>query len=106
MAQRCREFQRKRQEKYSRPRPLCSFEGEGHDVRKHLISIHDHIIKEDDQKTAAGRSVRLDLTLVNLKHVQGEDRRLAYEQICKNKLSSSGRRVAGCAVAGVHTVPL
>ena len=81
MAQKSREFQRKRRDRYSQPCPLCSFEGEGHDVRKQLSSINDHIINDDDQQTALGRSARLDLTLANLKHVHGEERRLAYEQI-------------------------
>ena len=57
---------------YCRTCPLCGFEGEGHDVRKYLFSIHDHIIKEDDLLPAVGRGSRLDLTLANLKHVQGE----------------------------------
>ena len=39
MAKIFREHQRKR-----RPCPLRSFEGEGRHFRKHLISIHDHII--------------------------------------------------------------
>ena len=81
-------------------RPLCSFDGEGHDVRKHLTSIHDHI-NEDDQQTTVGRSARLDLTFANFKHVQGEERRLAYEHICKKKSSSSRRWVADCAAARV-----
>ena len=97
MVQRSREFQRKRRERDSWPCPLFSFEGRRDDVRKHLISI----IKEEDQRTAVGRSARLDLTLANIKHVQGEERILAYDQICKKKSSSSRRWVAACAAAHV-----
>ena len=78
---------------------LCSFEGKGHHIRKHLISMNDYIIKEDDLRLAVGRGARLDLTLTNLKHVQAEERRLVYKQIYKKKSSSKRRWVASCAAA-------
>ena len=81
------------------PCPLCAYSGKNNDLRKHLISKLDRVVKEEAPVASSGkRSRRTCLMLDNLIKLTGAAREEAYQKICGRRSLSVGgcRRKSVC----------
>ena len=85
-------------EAHKHPCPLCACSGKGNDLRKHLISKHDRVVKKEAPIASSGkRSRRTYLMLDNLIKLTGADREEAYKKICGRRLLSVDADARRCA---------
>ena len=87
MTQRSLEVQGFSTNKQKCPCPYCLFESDGYRLRRHLLSLHDRVTKEDIRRSP-GRDRRLDLTARNLRCLTGATREAVYQQLYKRTQKS------------------
>ena len=80
------------------PFPLFAYSGKGNDLRKHLISKHDRVVKKEAPTASSGKSSRCtSLMLDNLIKLTGAAREEAYQKICGRRSFSVDADARRCA---------
>ena len=80
--------------------PVLPFESDGYRLRRHLLSLHERVMKEYIRRSP-GRRRRLDLTAGKLRRVIGPAREVAYQQLCKRTFQKRPPDIETIAADGV-----